>query len=190
MPKPLEKKVLPEGHVDIAAFRQRLELALGVSGISDRQRHRKPLRLMKMAGRRVGSHQHLAVDRYPAMHDLLLPLGRPRHIRRCGLMSQHQLDLGAEHLFVIFERRFAIAVVEQIGIDLHRLLLACLRRKPGYFSVSLFRLARPTSKSLPTMLSMFMNTCISLDMNRAGPCINHVRLVASPCGSIVNSAML
>jgi len=27
-------------------------------------------------------------------------------------------------------------------------------------------------------------------MNRAGPCINHVRLVASPCGSIVNSAVL
>jgi len=72
-----------------------------------------------------------------------------RHVRRRGLMSQHQLDLGAKHLFVIFERRFAIAVVEQIGIDLHRLLLGDVCRGFGYFSASLFKLARPISKSLP-----------------------------------------
>jgi hypothetical protein len=40
------------------------------------------------------------------------------------------------------------------------------------------------------MRSRFMNTCINFDMNDAGPCITHVTLVASPCGSIVNSAVL
>src|SRR6266852_1945431 len=60
----------------------------------------------------------------------------------------------------------------------------------SYFSSSLFRLARPISKSLPTMRSMLMNTCMILPMNGNGPCMSHVTLVASPCGSIVNSAVL
>src|ERR1035437_2594393 len=65
-----------------------------------------------------------------------------------------------------------------------------MHRTTAYFSVSLFRLARPIAKSLPIMLSMLMNTCITLDIKGAGPCIAQVRLVASPCGSIVNSAVL
>ena len=35
-----------------------------------------------------------------------------------------------------------------------------------------------------------MKTCINFDMKDAGPCISHVTSVASPCGSIVNSAVL
>src|SRR5207237_1970095 len=36
---------------------------------------------------------------------------------------QHRFDLAAEHIRIIFERGFAIAVVEQIRIDLHDALL-------------------------------------------------------------------
>jgi hypothetical protein len=43
---------------------------------------------------------------------------------RPALIGQHRLDLGAQHFLVKLERGFAIAVVEQIGIDLHRWLLA------------------------------------------------------------------
>jgi hypothetical protein len=35
-----------------------------------------------------------------------------------------------------------------------------------------------------------MNTPITFDMNGAGPCIAQCTLVAFPCGSIVNSAVL
>ena len=63
MPKPLEKKVLPNGISHGAALGQRVEAALGIGGILDLQRDGKALRLMVIAGRGVGRHQHLAVDR-------------------------------------------------------------------------------------------------------------------------------
>ncbi len=66
MPKPLEKKVLPNGMLTLPPSASALKLALGVGGILDLQRDRKALRLLEMAGRRVGGHQHLAVDREPA----------------------------------------------------------------------------------------------------------------------------
>ena len=78
---------------------------------------------MEVAGGRVGRHQHLAVDRHLGVHDFFLPFRRDRHRFRRALMRQHRLDFAAEYFFIILERRFAIAVVEQIGIDLHRLLL-------------------------------------------------------------------
>src|SRR3981189_902772 len=110
-------------------------------------------------------------------------------------MRQQRFDPGAEYLLIVLERCLAIAVVEYVGIDLHRLLLLTdTSNISGYFSVSLFRLARPISKSLPTMRSMFMNTCMIFPMNGVGPYMSQVRLVvtlvASPCGSIVNSAVL
>src|SRR4051794_9702312 len=151
---------------------------------------------MKMIGRRGRRHQRLAVDRNSGVHDFLLPFRRRRHRFRSRLMRQHRFDFGSKNFLVILEGRFAIAVVKQIRVHLHRLLLVwwmlriCGRFGFGYFSASLFRLASPTSKSLPTMLSRLMKTCIILDMNGAGPCISHVRLVASPSGSIVNSAVL
>jgi hypothetical protein len=57
------------------------------------------------------------------MHDLLLALRGRLHLRRAILVAQHQLDLAAQHLLIELERRFAIAVEKQVGIDLHRLLL-------------------------------------------------------------------
>ena len=80
MPNPLEKKVLPNGMLHLAAFGQRLEPALGIRGILDLQGDGKSLRLVEVAGRRVGSHQHLVVDLDPGMHDLVLPLRRDRHL--------------------------------------------------------------------------------------------------------------
>src|SRR6476660_3201314 len=144
-----------------------------------------------MAGRGVGCHQHLAADGHPRVHDLLLPFRRKRHRLRRAFMRHHHLDLPAQHLLVELEGCFAIAVVKKIGIELHRLLLGGLRLgMSGYLSASIFRLARPTSKSLPTMLSIFMNTCISFDRKGAGPCMSQLRFVASPCGRSVNSAVL
>src|SRR5260370_33619685 len=60
----LGPECLAKRHVHRAALGKRLELALGITGILDLQRDRKTLRLMEMAGRRVGCHQHLAVDRH------------------------------------------------------------------------------------------------------------------------------
>src|SRR5664279_524396 len=57
-------------------------------------------------------------------------------------------------------------------------------------SVAFFRLARPCSKSLPIMLSKFMNTCMTLDRKGAGPRITQLTVVASACGDSVNSAVL
>src|SRR5262249_58031876 len=59
-----------------------------------------------------------------------------------------------------------------------------------YFSASVFRLARPSSKSLPIMLSRLRNTCMTFEMNGAGPSIAQVTVVASFLGIIVNSAVL
>src|SRR5262249_39668684 len=121
------------------------------------------------------------------------------HRFRCFIGSQHHLDFSTEHLLVILESRLAIAVVEQVGIK-HRLLLGLSDYEPStswmrdrvaaYCSATFFRFASPVSKSLPIMLSMFMNTCMTLDMKGAGPCITQVTSVAPPCGSIVNSAVL
>src|SRR5882724_2185708 len=124
------------------------------------------------------------------MHDFLLPFQWNGHPFRRALMRHHHFDLRAESFFVELERCFAIAVVVEIRIDLHGLLLGGRVSSLAYFSVSFFRLARPASKSLPIMLSMLVNTCITLDMKGAGPCISHVTMVVSPCGSIVNSAVL
>ena len=62
----------------------------------------------------------------------------------------------------------------------------------SYFSVSCLRFARPASKSFPIILSKFMNTCITLDINDDGPCITQVMFVAyaSRSGTKVNSAVL
>src|SRR5262245_21570375 len=57
-------------------------------------------------------------------------------------------------------------------------------------SASAFRLARPLSKSLPTMLSMLKNTCMTLAKNGQEPCMAQVTFVDSPFGSNVNSTML
>src|SRR5438270_1910449 len=116
-----------------------------------------------MTRRRVGAHQHFAVDRYTGVHDFLLPSRRGRHRLRGALMGQHHLDLCAEHFLVELERRLATAVVKQIGVDLHRFLLVTTPRRFAYLSVRFFSLARPASKSLPIILSMFMNTCMTLD---------------------------
>src|SRR5262245_35953040 len=57
-------------------------------------------------------------------------------------------------------------------------------------SASAFRLARPLSKSLPTMPSMLKNTCMILAKNELEPCMAQVTFVDSPFGSNVNSTML
>ena len=75
-----------------------------------------------MSGRRVGGHQNLAADRHPRMHDLLFPAGPGLHVGRPLVGAQHEFDFAAEHLLVIFERGFAVVVVEQVGIQ-HRSLL-------------------------------------------------------------------
>src|SRR3979409_2663885 len=95
-------------------------------------------------------------------------------------MRQQRFDPGAEYLLIVLERCLAIAVVEYVGIDLQRLLLlAEASNISGYFSASLFRLARPISKSLPTMRSMFMNTCMIFPMNGVGQYMSNVRWVAT-----------
>jgi hypothetical protein len=53
---------------------------------------------------------------------LLKVAGRRLHVGRTFVGAHHELDLAAQHLPVIFEGRFAIAVVEQVGIK-HRSLL-------------------------------------------------------------------
>src|SRR4051794_5227287 len=60
----------------------------------------------------------------------------------------------------------------------------------AHFSAAAFRLARPASKSLPTMLSMLMKTVMTLVRKRLGPCMAQTILVASPLRSIVKSAVL
>src|SRR5713226_5806173 len=60
----------------------------------------------------------------------------------------------------------------------------------AYFSAIAFRLARPVSKSLPTMLSILKNTCMTFEMKGLGPYMAHVTFVESPLVSSVYSAML
>src|ERR1700761_2577289 len=67
--KTLREEGLAERHVGAATFAQRVELALGLGDIFDRDRDREALRLVIMIRRRVGRHQHLAVDRKPGVHD-------------------------------------------------------------------------------------------------------------------------
>ena len=61
-------------------------------------------------------------------------------------------------------------------------------------SAAVFMLARPSAKSLPTILSQSMIRCMILPMNGSGPCIAQVTSVqtsvAPPFGSSVNSATL
>ena len=52
------------------------------------------------------------------------------------------------------------------------------------------QLARPTSKSVPIILSMLKKTPISLGMKAAGPDMFQVTVVASPAGTMVKVAML
>src|SRR5215813_15385224 len=118
------------------------------------------------------------------VHHIILVLLRRRHLGRRVRIAHHHVGFAAEMLLIIFERSFTIAAEVQIGRD-HRLLLA-----GAYFSALDLILARPASKSLPTILSKLMNTCITFDMKGAGPLITQFRFVALPCGSIVNSAML
>src|SRR5215475_2345474 len=189
--KALGEERLAERHADGAAFGERLEFALGVGGILHLQRDGKALRRLEVAGRRVRGHQHLAVDGDFRVHDLLLIVRRDLHLRRTFAKGKHRLDLRTEHLLVKFHRRFAIAVVVEVGTDLHwNSPSGMASRCAGHFSVSRFRLARPASKSLPTILSKLKNTPITFDMNVAEPCITQCTLVALPCGSIVNSAVL
>jgi hypothetical protein len=75
-----------------------------------------------MIGRRIGRHQHLIADRHPRVHDLVLAFRRRRHFRRTFFVAQHHLDLSAKRLFVKLERRLAVAVIEQVGIQHHFLL--------------------------------------------------------------------
>ena len=49
-----------------------------------------------------------------------------------------------------------------------------------FVSTMRFKLARPTAKSFPIMLSMLMNSCITFDINGAGPCISQLTFVVSP----------
>ncbi len=50
----------------------------------------------------------------------------------------------------------------------------------AYFSTSPFRLARPVSKSLPTILSMLKTVLITFAMQGMGPRMAQVTRVASP----------
>src|SRR5262249_21735352 len=77
-------------------------------------------------------------------------------------------------------------------LDTDRAAWAVARPIPAtaHRSASAFRLARPFSKSLPTMPSMLKNTCMILAKNGLGPCMAQVTFVDSPFGSNVNSTML
>src|SRR3954451_9603965 len=80
--KTLGPERLAEGHGDVAAIGERIELALAVRGIRDRERDRKALRLVKMLAWCVGGHQDAAVwQRHPRMHNDLLAAGRGGHLR-------------------------------------------------------------------------------------------------------------
>ncbi len=79
MPKPFEKKVLPNGMVTAPPSDSVREAAFGLGGILDLQRDMKALRLLEMAGRRVGGHDDLAIDREAGVHDLVLPARRGLH---------------------------------------------------------------------------------------------------------------
>src|SRR6266853_602603 len=60
----------------------------------------------------------------------------------------------------------------------------------AYFSAVLFMFAGPVSNSLPSKLSMLINTCMTFEMKGAGPRIAQVTFVESPSGASVNSAVL
>src|SRR5262249_4449221 len=145
--KAFREEGLAERHALAAAFGERLVLLLGLGQVGDGQRQSYSLRRAKMSGRRIGSHQDLAVDRHPRMHDLLLEAGLGLHVRRALVGAHHEFDFAAEHLLVIFERGLAVAVVEQIRIK-HRSLLGLKGWwMVAYASEAAFNLARPASKS-------------------------------------------
>ena len=103
---------MPERHPHRAAFSERLETAFGIRGILDRERYGKALRLMVIAGHRVGRHHHLAVDGDAGVHDLRLPVRRDRHIGGSVAIRHHRLDLRTQRLLIVLQRFLAISVVE------------------------------------------------------------------------------
>src|SRR3954466_3817146 len=62
--------------------------------------------------------------------------------------------------------------------------------RAGHFSATVFNLARPASKSPPTILSMLKNTWKIFAQYGALPFIVQVTVVLSPVGVSVNSTLL
>src|SRR5580704_532439 len=58
------------------------------------------------------------------MHDLVLPFRWHLARHRRSLEAKHGGDFSAEHALIELEGRFAVAFEQQIGIQLHRVLLA------------------------------------------------------------------
>ena len=98
MPKPLEKKVLPNGIRTVPPSASALKRRSASAGSSTCSETAKPCGWMVIAGRGVGGHQHLAVDRDARVHELVLPVRRDRHVGRSAFIAKHRPDLGAEHL--------------------------------------------------------------------------------------------
>ncbi len=113
----------PEGlfqrHGHGAVFGQRLEHAFRFRRRVDAERDGKALHLLLILGRCIRSHQHHAADHQPRMHDLAAPFGRHMLGCRRSFVRQHQFDRAAQSFLVELEGGFAIALEEQIRIDLH-----------------------------------------------------------------------
>ncbi len=100
-----------------------MEDALGIFGLIDEQAHGEALRLVKMTGRCVGTHQQLLADDHARMDDFFAPFRRHLVLCRRAGVGHHGEDLAAEKLRVKLERSLALPVEEKIGIDLHHTLL-------------------------------------------------------------------
>src|SRR5512138_2797759 len=126
-------------------------------------------------------HRREGVGRGHALQ--LLLVGRELEIRALSVGSERYVN--ARHL----ERR----AVEMRGF---RRAFERQREPPQivtrrhYFSASVFRFARPVSKSLPIILSRSMKTHITFEISGIGPCMSHETCVAPPFGCNLYSTVL
>jgi hypothetical protein len=102
---------------------QGMKYPLRLRRIGDTESHGEALHVFRAAGGGIGTHQHLVAHDQASVHDLLAPFRRHMLLRGGAFVRKHRFDPSAENLLVELERRLAVALEGEVGIQLHHALL-------------------------------------------------------------------
>jgi hypothetical protein len=121
---------LGERHLHLPAVGERSEHPVRLGLMRHRQREREALEAGPFLAATVGGHHRGLADAKARMHDLVLRTGRHhagwRRLRVVLEAHEHR-HLGAEHAAVELDCFLAVAVEEQIGLDVHDISFSGLR---------------------------------------------------------------
>src|SRR5262245_9548171 len=110
----------------------------------------------------IGRHNPGIPDRERSVHHLVLVVRRAHRLFGAVLPAHQHADLGANSLFVKFNRLFGTAVEEQIGLHLHvSILLIC----SWFAAISQFQ-----GTTVLDPFKRLTNTLISTYLPRVKPC--------------------